>query len=168
MSDRLTLRWTGRWAARHGVSSCMISHERVDRLLDQLRVPPCPGAAGRRPAQRALVAEFDTVVCATPTIVTAMQATTARTVTGVAVMCSPNHSTPVTRPTTGPESVRAAGGQREAERTSRPGPPGGRGEADGGGHGAPADDGCHRDARRSALVGCGLRIKQQEQARRYR
>jgi alpha-1,6-mannosyltransferase len=65
VSDRLTLRGLGRWAARHGVSSSMISHERVDRLLGQLGLPP---AAARRAADRLnarLAAEFDVVVCST-------------------------------------------------------------------------------------------------------
>ena len=65
VSDRLTLRGLGRWAARRGVSSAMISHERVDRLLEQLGFPP---ALARRAADRLnarLVAEFDVVVCAT-------------------------------------------------------------------------------------------------------
>lgn len=65
VSDRLTLRGLGRWAARRDVSSAMISHERVDRLLTQLGLPP---AAARRAADRLnarLAAEFDVVVCAT-------------------------------------------------------------------------------------------------------
>jgi alpha-1,6-mannosyltransferase len=65
VSDRLTLRGLGRWAARHGVSSSVISHERVDRLLEQLRLPP---ALARRAADRLnarLAAEFDVVVCST-------------------------------------------------------------------------------------------------------
>ena len=65
VSDRLTLRGLGRWAVRHGVSSAVISHERVDRLLGQFGLPP---AAARRVADRLnarLAAEFDAVVCAT-------------------------------------------------------------------------------------------------------
>lgn len=65
VSDRVTLRGLGRWAARAGVSSAFISHERTDRLLDQLKVPP---ASARRAADRLnarLVREFDVVVCAT-------------------------------------------------------------------------------------------------------
>ena len=33
VSDRSTLRWTGRWARRRGVPSVMVSHERLDALL---------------------------------------------------------------------------------------------------------------------------------------
>ena len=65
VSDRFTLRGLGQWAARHGVSSSVISHERVDRLLEQLRLPP---ALARRAADRLdarLAAEFGVVVCST-------------------------------------------------------------------------------------------------------
>lgn len=65
VSDRLTLRGLGRWAARAEVSSAFISHERTDRLLGQLGLPPRPArwAADRLNAR--LVREFDVVVCAT-------------------------------------------------------------------------------------------------------
>jgi alpha-1,6-mannosyltransferase len=33
VSDRTTLRWTGRWARRHGVPSVMVSHESLTGLL---------------------------------------------------------------------------------------------------------------------------------------
>ncbi|HUZ38932.1 MAG TPA: glycosyltransferase [Streptosporangiaceae bacterium] len=33
VSDRTTLRWTGRWASRHGVPAVMVSHESVAGLL---------------------------------------------------------------------------------------------------------------------------------------
>jgi alpha-1,6-mannosyltransferase len=33
VSDRTTLRWTGRWAARRGIPSVMVSHESVSGLL---------------------------------------------------------------------------------------------------------------------------------------
>ncbi len=33
VSDRTTLRWTGRWARRHGVPAVMVSHESVAGLL---------------------------------------------------------------------------------------------------------------------------------------
>jgi len=65
VSDRLTLRGLGRWAARNGVTSSMISHERVDRLLGQFGLPP---ALARRAADRLnarIAAEFAVVVCAT-------------------------------------------------------------------------------------------------------
>jgi alpha-1,6-mannosyltransferase len=65
VSDRLTLRSLGRWAARHGASSAMISHERVDRLLAQFGCSPEQALrlADRLNARTA--AEFDLVVCTT-------------------------------------------------------------------------------------------------------
>ncbi|GGM52832.1 GDP-mannose-dependent alpha-(1-6)-phosphatidylinositol dimannoside mannosyltransferase [Longimycelium tulufanense] len=65
VSDRLTLRGMGRWAARHGVPSVVISHERLDRLLEQFLLP---GKAARRMADWAntrMAANYDTVVCTT-------------------------------------------------------------------------------------------------------
>ncbi|GDY29423.1 glycosyltransferase [Gandjariella thermophila] len=65
VSDRLTLRGMGRWAARHGVNSVVISHERLDRLLEQFLMP---GPAARRVADWAnarMAASYDTVVCTT-------------------------------------------------------------------------------------------------------
>jgi alpha-1,6-mannosyltransferase len=65
VSDRLTLRGLGRWAARRGVPSVVISHERLDRLLEQFLLP---AGAARRVADRAnarMAASYDTVVCTT-------------------------------------------------------------------------------------------------------
>jgi alpha-1,6-mannosyltransferase len=65
VSDRLTLRGLGAWAARHGVPSVVISHERLDRLLAQFLLP---GAAARHVADVAnarMAAAYDTVVCTT-------------------------------------------------------------------------------------------------------
>ncbi|MFD8103516.1 glycosyltransferase [Nocardia fluminea] len=64
VSDRLTLRGFGRWAGRRGVTSVMISHERLDRLLGQF----LPGPAARRcadVANRRTAADYDMVVCTT-------------------------------------------------------------------------------------------------------
>ncbi|MFC4375617.1 glycosyltransferase [Nocardia halotolerans] len=64
VSDRLTLRGFGRWAGRRGVTSVMISHERLDRLLGQF----LPGPAARRcadVANRRTADEYDMVVCTT-------------------------------------------------------------------------------------------------------
>jgi alpha-1,6-mannosyltransferase len=65
VSDRTTLRWTGQWAARHGVPSVMVSHESLDGLL---RMP----AAGRLPVggladrlNAATAGAHDRVVCTT-------------------------------------------------------------------------------------------------------
>jgi alpha-1,6-mannosyltransferase len=65
VSDRLTLRGLGAWAARRSVPSVVISHERLDRLLAQFLLP---GAAARRVADVAnarMAAAYDTVVCTT-------------------------------------------------------------------------------------------------------
>lgn len=65
VSDRLTLRGLGRWAAGREVPSVVISHERLDRLLHQFLLP---GAAARRVADWAnarMAASYDTVVCTT-------------------------------------------------------------------------------------------------------
>jgi alpha-1,6-mannosyltransferase len=65
VSDRLTLRGMGRWAAARGVPSVVISHERLDRLLHQFLLP---GPAARRMADwanRRMAASYDTVVCTT-------------------------------------------------------------------------------------------------------
>ncbi len=65
VSDRLTLRGMGRWAAEQGIPSVVISHERFDRLLEQFLLP---GRAARRVADWAnarMAASYDTVVCTT-------------------------------------------------------------------------------------------------------
>lgn len=65
VSDRLTLRGLGAWAARHDLPSVVISHERLDRLLAQFLLP---AGAARRVADLAnarMAAAYDTVVCTT-------------------------------------------------------------------------------------------------------
>ena len=65
VSDRLTLRGLGAWAARRGVPSVVISHERLDRLLAQFLLPD---QAARRVADVAnarMAAAYDRVVCTT-------------------------------------------------------------------------------------------------------
>jgi alpha-1,6-mannosyltransferase len=65
VSDRLTLRGLGTWAARRGLPSVVISHERLDRLLEQFLLP---SRAARRCADAAntrMAAAYDTVVCTT-------------------------------------------------------------------------------------------------------
>lgn len=64
VSDRFTLRSLGRWGARHGVTTVMISHERLDRLTGQIM----PGRLARRiadMANRRTAANYDTVLCTT-------------------------------------------------------------------------------------------------------
>jgi alpha-1,6-mannosyltransferase len=65
VSDRLTLRGMGAWARRRGIPSLVISHERLDRLLEQFLLP---ARAARRVADLAnarMAASYDTVVCTT-------------------------------------------------------------------------------------------------------
>jgi alpha-1,6-mannosyltransferase len=65
VSDRLTLRGLGSWAARRGIPSVVISHERLDRLLEQFLLP---GRAARHCADlanRRMAGSYDTVVCTT-------------------------------------------------------------------------------------------------------
>ncbi|MGH3882775.1 MAG: glycosyltransferase [Pseudonocardiaceae bacterium] len=65
VSDRLTLRGMGRWAAAHGVPSVVFSHERLDRLLHQFLVPDPAARRVADWANRRMVASYDTVVCTT-------------------------------------------------------------------------------------------------------
>lgn len=64
VSDRLTLRSLGGWGRRHGVSTVMISHERLDRLVGQV----LPERLARRVADyanRRTADDYDAVVCTT-------------------------------------------------------------------------------------------------------
>ncbi|MEV0676538.1 glycosyltransferase [Actinosynnema sp. NPDC050436] len=65
VSDRVTLRGMGRWAAARGVPSVVISHERLDRLLQQFLLPPGLAVRGADRANRRMAALYDTVVCTT-------------------------------------------------------------------------------------------------------
>ncbi|MEW5809923.1 MAG: glycosyltransferase [Actinomycetota bacterium] len=64
VSDRLTLRSLGPWGRRHGVSTVMISHERLDRLVGQL-LPSRWAEAVADSANRRTAANYDVVVCTT-------------------------------------------------------------------------------------------------------
>ncbi|MEW2142396.1 glycosyltransferase [Micromonospora vinacea] len=65
VSDRSSLRWTGRWVRAHGVPSVMVSHESLTGLLGQWGVP----GPLRRPAadrlNRATSRAYDRIVCTT-------------------------------------------------------------------------------------------------------
>ncbi|WP_433267329.1 glycosyltransferase [Micromonospora vinacea] len=65
VSDRSSLRWTGRWARAHGVPSVMVSHESLTGLLGQWGVPE----PLRRPTadrlNRATSRAYDRIVCTT-------------------------------------------------------------------------------------------------------
>ncbi|HZA09993.1 glycosyltransferase [Mycobacterium sp.] len=64
VSDRLTLRSLGRWGRERGVTTVMISHERLDRLAGQLL--PRRGAQRFADfANRRTASDYDTVVCTT-------------------------------------------------------------------------------------------------------
>jgi alpha-1,6-mannosyltransferase len=65
VSDRLTLRGMGRWARGHGVPSVVISHERLDRLLEQFLLPPSWARGVADVANRRMASYYDTVVCTT-------------------------------------------------------------------------------------------------------
>ncbi|WP_327042804.1 glycosyltransferase [Micromonospora ureilytica] len=65
VSDRSSLRWTGRWARTRGVPSVMVSHESLTGLLGQWGVPD----PLRRPTadrlNRATSRAYDRIVCTT-------------------------------------------------------------------------------------------------------
>ncbi|BBY89021.1 glycosyltransferase [Mycolicibacterium tokaiense] len=64
VSDRFTLRSLGRWGSRRGVTTVMISHERLDRLTGQLLPEPIARRAADI-ANRRTAADYDTVLCTT-------------------------------------------------------------------------------------------------------
>ncbi|WP_106180865.1 glycosyltransferase [Prauserella shujinwangii] len=65
VSDRLTLRGMGRWAREHDVPSLVISHERLDRLLEQFLLPAPLARRVADTANRRMAANYDSVVCTT-------------------------------------------------------------------------------------------------------
>ncbi len=65
VSDRLTLRGMGAWARRNGVPSVVISHERLDRLLEQFLLPRGIAERAADAANRRMADSYDTVVCTT-------------------------------------------------------------------------------------------------------
>ncbi|EMD29081.1 glycosyltransferase family 4 protein [Amycolatopsis azurea] len=65
VSDRLTLRGMGVWARRNGVPSMVISHERLDRLLEQFLMPEPVARRVADVANRRMARRYDTVVCTT-------------------------------------------------------------------------------------------------------
>lgn len=64
VSDRFTLRSLGGWGARHGVTTVMISHERLDRLTGQV-MPKRLARWIADAANRRTAANYDTVLCTT-------------------------------------------------------------------------------------------------------
>jgi alpha-1,6-mannosyltransferase len=65
VSDRLTLRGMGRWAFEYGVPSVVISHERLDRLLQHALLPEPVARLVADWANARMAATYDTVVCTT-------------------------------------------------------------------------------------------------------
>ncbi|SDN15652.1 glycosyltransferase [Allokutzneria albata] len=65
VSDRATLRGLGRWASRNGASSVVISHERLDRILEQFLLPPRAARWAADVANGWMARSFANVVCTT-------------------------------------------------------------------------------------------------------
>jgi alpha-1,6-mannosyltransferase len=65
VSDRLTLRGMGVWGREHGVRTVVISHERLDRLLEQFLLPSPLARKVADAANKRMAASYDTVVCTT-------------------------------------------------------------------------------------------------------
>jgi hypothetical protein len=65
VSDRLTLRGLGRWAAARALPSVVIAHERLDRLLCQFGLPAPLAQRVADRANRRLADGYDAVVCTT-------------------------------------------------------------------------------------------------------
>jgi alpha-1,6-mannosyltransferase len=63
VSDRSTLRWTGRWARERGVGSMMVSHESLAGLLGLWGMPKRDSLADKLNLRTARA--FDTIVCTT-------------------------------------------------------------------------------------------------------
>ncbi len=64
VSDRLTLRGMGPWAKARGVGSIMISHERLDRMIE-LGAPAAVARWASDVANLGTARSYDTVVCTT-------------------------------------------------------------------------------------------------------
>jgi alpha-1,6-mannosyltransferase len=65
VSDRSTLRWTGRWARSRGVRSMMVSHESLTGLLDVWGVPAGTGTRVADALNARTAADYDVVACTT-------------------------------------------------------------------------------------------------------
>lgn len=63
--DRTTLRWIGPWARARGVPALVVSHERLDRWLEQWFSRVLPLGAVADWSNAALARAFDAVVCTT-------------------------------------------------------------------------------------------------------
>lgn len=65
VSDRSTLRWTGKWARARGVPAAMVSHESLDGLLRVARLPAPVRRTVARRLNRATARDYARVVCTT-------------------------------------------------------------------------------------------------------
>lgn len=63
--DRTTLRGLGHWAGKRGVTSLVVSHERLDRWLEQWLPRRFPSTAWADRYNAELAARFDVVLCTT-------------------------------------------------------------------------------------------------------
>jgi alpha-1,6-mannosyltransferase len=63
VSDRTTLRWTGRWARAHGVPAVMVSHESLTALLRLM--PLAPARAVADAVNRRTARAYQQVICTT-------------------------------------------------------------------------------------------------------
>ncbi|MFI5834931.1 glycosyltransferase [Micromonospora sp. NPDC051300] len=65
VSDRSTLRWTGRWAQEQGVRSVMVSHESLTGLLGQWGMPAGLARRSADRLNRESARRHDRIVCTT-------------------------------------------------------------------------------------------------------
>ena len=65
VSDRTTLRWTGRWARDHGVRSMMVSHDSLAKLTGMFAPPGLTGQWLSDQMNASTAASYDVVVCTT-------------------------------------------------------------------------------------------------------
>jgi alpha-1,6-mannosyltransferase len=65
VSDRTTLRWTGRWAREHGVRSMMVSHDSLAKLTGMFAPPGLTGQWLSDQMNASTAASYDVVVCTT-------------------------------------------------------------------------------------------------------
>jgi alpha-1,6-mannosyltransferase len=65
VSDRSTLRWTGRWARRREIPAMMVSHESLAGLLGVWGVPSAARDRAADALNRRTAATFDRIVCTT-------------------------------------------------------------------------------------------------------
>lgn len=83
VSDRTTLRWTGRWARRHGVPSVMVSHESLAGLLGVARLPHVIREMAAVRLNHATAKAYDRILCTTAWAAAEFRATRASNVVEV-------------------------------------------------------------------------------------